>query len=99
MIVSLVRNNPRVGLGALGFLRERRRLNVMLSRAKHKLFLVGSLSFLEEAARGVNPDGSEHELLFLQQMAAEIRSLAQEERFAGVRLASIIPPGTLRASR
>ena len=43
VIVSLVRNNPKVGFGALGFLRDARRMNVLLSRAKAKLVLVTSL--------------------------------------------------------
>jgi hypothetical protein len=50
VIVSLVRNNPRTGAGALGFLRDRRRMNVALSRAKAQLILVGSLRFLREAS-------------------------------------------------
>lgn len=96
VVVSLVRNNPRVGLGAVGFLRERRRLNVMLSRAKHKLVLVGSLSFLVEAARGVNPGGGEHGLAFLDRMVEAIHDLALEERCPGLPLTSIIGPETLR---
>jgi hypothetical protein len=96
VVVSLVRNNPRVGTGALGFLRERRRMNVMLSRAKHKLVLVGSLSFLEEAVRGVNPDGSaEHELAFITEMVGTIRQLSGEMRRPGVPLASILSPEVL----
>jgi superfamily I DNA and/or RNA helicase len=97
VIVSLVRNNPRVGFGALGFLRERRRMNVMLSRAKHKLVLVGSLSFLEEAVRGVNPDRrADHELAFVTEMIRTIRELSAQERRPGVPLASILAPEKLR---
>jgi superfamily I DNA and/or RNA helicase len=97
VVISLVRNNPRVGAGALGFLRERRRMNVMLSRAKQKLFLVGSLSFLEEAVRGVNPDRSpEHELAFITEMVETIRHLNGQSRRPGVPLASILAPETLR---
>lgn len=97
VVVSLVRNNARVGAGALGFLRERRRMNVMLSRAKHKLVLVGSLSFLEEAVRGVNPDQSaNHELAFITEMVGTIRRLVAEERRPGVPLANILAPEKLR---
>jgi len=53
VIVSLVRNNPKVGFGALGFLRDPRRMNVLLSRAKSKLVLVTSLRFLSEAVRSL----------------------------------------------
>jgi hypothetical protein len=97
VVVSLVRNNARVGVGALGFLRERRRMNVMISRAKHKLVLVGSLSFLEEAVRGVNPDrGADHELAFITEMVGTIRRMGGEERRPGVPLASILAPEKLR---
>jgi hypothetical protein len=46
VIASLVRNNDeKIGKG-LGFLADRRRFNVLLSRARHKLVLVGSWNFL-----------------------------------------------------
>jgi len=91
VIVSLVRNNLRVGTGALGFLRERRRLNVMLSRAKHKLVVVGSLTFLDVAADGVNPDRKpDHELAFLSEMVATLRAMGRDERSPGVPLVSFL---------
>jgi hypothetical protein len=37
-------------------------MNVALSRAKSQLVLVGSLDFLREAVRGVNPDDEPHDL-------------------------------------
>lgn len=96
VIVSLVRNNPRVGTGALGFLRERRRLNVMLSRAEHKLVIVGSLAFLDVAAGGVNPDRKpDHELAFLSEMVAKLREMSREERSPGVPLVSFVQPDVL----
>jgi hypothetical protein len=97
VIVSLVRNNPRTGTGALGFLRDRRRLNVALSRAKQQLVLVGSLQFLREAVRGVNPDDEFHDLSFLTQIADTIVALAKETRGSGMLpLATFIEPATLR---
>ena len=46
VVVSLVRNNAHATPAkALGFLRDNRRMNVLLSRAKWKLILIGSLSF------------------------------------------------------
>lgn len=65
VILSLVRNNSGSGASALGFLRDRRRWNVALSRAKSKLIIVGSLAFLREAVRGVNPEALDHDLSFL----------------------------------
>jgi superfamily I DNA and/or RNA helicase len=46
VLISLVRNNAHsTPSKALGFLRENRRMNVLLSRAKWRLILLGSLSF------------------------------------------------------
>ena len=56
VIVSLVRNNQQVGHGAVGFLRNRQRLNVLLSRARHKLVLATSTRFLRHAVDGTDPD-------------------------------------------
>lgn len=51
VIISLVRNNDHVGRRALGILRDRRRMNVLLSRAKWKLIIVGSMEFLHVQGR------------------------------------------------
>lgn len=61
VVISLVRNNqftrPRL---ALGFLTDARRMNVLLSRARWKMVLVGSFGFLRSviAALPDEPDGS-----------------------------------------
>lgn len=100
VIVSLVRNNPGTGFGALGFLRDSRRMNVALSRAKHQLILVGSLAFLEESVKGVNPDGQKHALSFLTRVVETIRTLSTEVRKStGVHLAKIIRPDELKGPR
>lgn len=51
VIISLVRNNDHVGRAALGILRDRRRMNVLLSRAKWKLVIIGSMEFLRVQGR------------------------------------------------
>lgn len=46
VVISMVRNNHHATVSrALGFLRDNRRMNVILSRAKWRLIIVGSLSF------------------------------------------------------
>lgn len=96
VIISLVRNNGRAGARALGFLRDRRRMNVALSRAKHQLVVVGSMKFLREAVRGVNPDDIEvHDLSFLVTVVDTVTSLAKRTRGDGVPLASIVTPESL----
>jgi superfamily I DNA and/or RNA helicase len=100
VIISLVRNNPRTGFGAVGFLRDQRRMNVALSRAKSQLVLVGSLKFLEEAVRGVNPDDEKHALSFLTRVVETIRQLEKENRASnGVQLATVISPDVLGGRR
>ena len=42
VVVSLVRNNHHSGSRALGFLSDERRMNVLLSRARWKLVVIGS---------------------------------------------------------
>jgi hypothetical protein len=96
VILSLVRNNTRTGLGALGFLRDRRRMNVALSRARRQLVLVCSLSFLEESVRGVSPRGADSRLGFIATILATLRVLTGERRSDGVPLATIVSPAVLR---
>jgi hypothetical protein len=99
VIVSLVRNNPRTGGSALGFLRDRRRMNVALSRAKSQLVLVGSLDFLREAVRGVNPDDEPHDLSFLTRIAETIDTLRAETRGPSkLPLVTIIAPSAARGA-
>lgn len=50
VVISLVRNNQHGGLRALGFLADPRRMNVLLSRARWRLVVIGSLKFLSEVA-------------------------------------------------
>jgi hypothetical protein len=86
VIVSLVRNNHSTGVPALGFLRDARRMNVLLSRARQQLVIVGSLEFLREATRHAKADG---ELSFVLTFLREIERLRQEIAHRGGPRASV----------
>lgn len=99
VILSLVRNNPLVGVKAVGFLRDQRRMNVALSRAKAQLVVVGSLRFLREAVRGVNPDGGAHDLGFLTTVVDVINRLEKTSRGAQSLAKKIAPSAVMAVSR
>ncbi len=96
VVVSLVRNNSRTGRSGLGFLSDPRRMNVLLSRAKSKLVIVGSLRFLREAVRGVDPGGEKDDLRFLTTALDVVQRLAQQRGEDGIALAAVIRPESLR---
>lgn len=95
VLISLVRNNSGTGMRALGFLRDKRRWNVALSRAKSKLIIVGSTAFLREAVVGVNPDALTHDLSFLTVVTDALHRLASERRTDGLPRAEFIDPVVL----
>ena len=92
VVISLVRNNPRVGPVALGFLRDKRRMNVLLSRAKSKLVLVTSLDFLDEAVRRAGNPELKEELAFIATVTRTIRGLTLKVGPDGIPNAAIISP-------
>ena len=74
VIVSMVRNNAHASPAkALGFLRDDRRMNVLLSRAKWRLLVVGSLEFYRRVVEfsAAIPDA---EIGFLKRFLASLRS-------------------------
>lgn len=78
-----------MGFGALGFLRDSRRMNVLLSRAKSKLVLITSLRFLSEAVNGANSE-QQQELAFVRRLLASIEELQGRSAPDGVHLATVI---------
>lgn len=60
VIVSLVRNNALVPWKSVGFLKEKNRMNVLLSRAKQKLIIVGSWDFFASRCNATTSDYDEH---------------------------------------
>jgi superfamily I DNA and/or RNA helicase len=63
VIVSLVRHNINNKLmSSLGFILDERRVNVMLSRAKHQLIIVGSLGMLKYWLDGNGEEGKDKDI-------------------------------------
>jgi len=59
-VVSLVRNNIRDKIDGLGFLKETKRMNVLLSRAERLLVLVGSWEFFQYQMSGFSEKNQQH---------------------------------------
>lgn len=71
VVVSLVRNNGLPPWNSVGFLKEANRLNVLLSRARHKLVIVGSWDFFESRCdEHTDPDA---EYAYVGEMMAQMR--------------------------
>ncbi|CCV11476.1 putative Superfamily I DNA or RNA helicase or helicase subunit-like protein [Mesorhizobium sp. STM 4661] len=60
VIVSLVRNNALVPWKSLGFLKQETRMNVLLSRAKQKLVIVGSWDFFSSRCNDFTPEEADY---------------------------------------
>jgi serine/threonine protein kinase len=85
VIASLVRNNDEKKGRGLGFLADPRRVNVLVSRARHKLVLIGSRSFLESRIDCSIEPNPEDELAHVARL---MRYLRQAERLG---TASVVP--------
>ena len=93
VVVSMVRNNHHATpTRALGFLRDNRRMNVILSRAKWRLIIIGSLAFYRHVVAVANklPD---QDIGFL----SDFLEAFEEERAAGH--AAIVPWTTLKGAK
>jgi superfamily I DNA and/or RNA helicase len=82
VVVSLVRNNALVPWKSVGFLKEASRMNVLLSRGKHKLVIVGSWDFFSSRCdEFTNPDA---EYAYLGRLMNVMAKAEREGRLARV---------------
>ena len=96
VVISLVRNNHRSGLRALGFLRDARRMNVLLSRAKWQLIIVGSFQFLRGCvSRDLDEKGQPS---FLGKFISHFENLERIELGNGVPAAMRVPASVLEGA-
>lgn len=98
VVVSLVRNNHHSGSRALGFLSDPRRMNVLLSRARWKLILIGSLSFLRYRFPQGRSVASDDPLAFLKRMLDTVDEMRAKNREQAVPATSVVSVDTLMGS-
>ncbi|MCI3133131.1 DEAD/DEAH box helicase [Phenylobacterium aquaticum] len=90
VIISLVRNNHHSGVrSSLGFLSDPRRMNVLLSRAKWRLVLVGSMDFLKEVLKSSENTATGADIGFISKLIGAL----EVEKTTGS--AAIVPYATL----
>jgi len=82
VIVSLVRNNAIVPWKSIGFLKEANRMNVLLSRARWKLILVGSWRFFASRCDAYTPPDAEY--AYIGRMMELMDKAKREGRLARV---------------
>ncbi|MBN6775984.1 hypothetical protein JRG42_22200 [Pseudomonas granadensis] len=69
IVISLVRNNGYSTIyNALGFLSDARRMNVLMSRAKWKIIIVGSLDFLSAIVKYPKSENDSHQIKYLERL-------------------------------
>jgi hypothetical protein len=84
VLVSLVRNNGLPAWKSVGFLKEPNRMNVLLSRARHKLIIVGSWEFFASRCSASTPPDAEYS--YMGKMMDEMRRAEVGGRLKRVRL-------------
>jgi hypothetical protein len=90
VIVSLVRNNHHSNVrNALGFLSDFRRMNVLLSRARWRLVLVGSREFLETVLAAAKGTEQEESIRFLELFLGALSGEEDEQMAATITEATL----------
>jgi len=93
IVVSLVRNNQHSNAdNALGFLTDYRRMNVLLSRARWRLIIVGSFDFLKEIVNAANHGEDRTRIRFLAEMLSELSQGEQLGTVSRIPLAQLMGP-------
>ncbi|QNH35634.1 AAA domain-containing protein [Aminobacter sp. MDW-2] len=89
VVVSLVRNNEHTNpVKALGFVGRSNRMNVLVSRAKHKLIVVGSLGFIDHVLNAAG-NRSDPSLDFFRRLRAAINEGTNRQVSASDKAAEI----------
>ncbi|MER8743128.1 AAA domain-containing protein [Mesorhizobium sp. M1004] len=74
VVISLVRNNEHTNyVKALGFIGRSNRMNVLVSRAKHKLIVIGSLAFFDHVLESTS-NKSVKSLDFFRRLRRSLKS-------------------------
>lgn len=63
VVVSLVRNNGYLPWRSVGFLKHANRMNVLMSRARHKLVIIGSWDFFDTRCDANTAEGAEYQYI------------------------------------
>jgi serine/threonine protein kinase len=90
VVISLVRNNQHTKPAlALGFLRDFRRMNVLLSRAKSRMIIVASLDFLRSVVQAQAAD-SDRDYKFLRDFIDRLDTGIADGRIGSISSADLL---------
>jgi tRNA uridine 5-carbamoylmethylation protein Kti12 len=80
IIISLVRNNSHSTISnSLGFLSDARRMNVLMSRAKWRLIIIGSLDFLRSVNNQPKNNADKIQIDFLSRLLEKFENTEQNQ--------------------
>lgn len=89
VVISLVRNNGYHTIyNALGFLSDARRMNVLMSRARWKIIIVGSLEFLRSIVKYPKSENDSHQIKYLERLLSRFEVINCDDQ---IKVVSSIP--------